>query len=394
MAYLQLNEDRFSMEYILKENCYYEESPLVNDKFLNSLTESEKMVLADLMGGATSKNAAKKLAKLNKKGTFLDLSSTNGDISKSKMYKPTKISLNLLKPIIEKGKGKGIVEAVTALQTCEAAMTNLEKNKAYFKKAYDTRDSANILAYQTIAVATVEFASIILINCTAFTENNTLIYRDPPKNSLMKNILYKNLAKFNDICRNNKLKLNEEFERKIEDFEFVHHEEAVTASALGTGIAALGSKLAGVGTAITGAAAASTPLAIGLGVLGVASAVIALVYLSRTLICYYYFKKIEISENLKYMSGMIEANGMAVNNGDPKSSRKVSERQTGLAAKLKKLGDALDNDNKQAQHNGINELKKEDMMTSRTIEDKINPDNRVEVTPRDNIQNPGDDLFI
>ena len=74
--------------------------------------------------------------------------------------------------------------------------------------------------------------------------------------------------------------------------------------------------------------------------------------------------------------------------------RKVSEKQRGLAAKLKKLGDALDNDNKQAQHNGINQLKKEDMMTSRTIEDKINPDNRQEVTPRNTISNPGDDLFI
>ena len=74
----------YYMEYILKDNCYYTESPLVEDKFLNSLNEAEKMVLADLMGGSTSKNAAKKLEKLNRKGTFLDLPSTNGNIQKSK----------------------------------------------------------------------------------------------------------------------------------------------------------------------------------------------------------------------------------------------------------------------------------------------------------------------
>lgn len=394
MAYLQINEDRFSMEYILKNNCYYNESPLIDDRFLNSLNEEEKMVLGDLMGGAASKNAAKKLQKLNRKGTFLDLPSTNGDVKKSKMYKPAKMALSLLKPVIEKGKGKNTVEAVTAFQTAETAMGNLEKNVRYFEKAYSTRDSANILAYQTIATATVEFISIILVNCTAFSENNSLIYRDPPKNSLVKNILYKNLVKFNDICRNNKLKLNEEFEKKIEDFKFIHNEEALAATAIGTGIASLGGKLAAIGSAAGGVVASSTPLAVGLGVLGVASAVIALVYLSRTLICYYYFKKVEISENLKYISGMVEANSVAVKNGDPKNSNRVSEKQSSMAAKLKKLGNALDEDNKQAEHNSINELKREDMMSSRTIEDKINPDNRVEVTPRDNINNPGDDLFI
>ena len=132
MSYLQINEDRFSMEYILKDNCYYTESPLVEDKFLNSLNEAEKMVLADLMGGSTSKNAAKKLEKLNRKGTFLDLPSTNGNIQKSKIYKTTKQCLSLLKPIIEKGKGKNTVEAVAAYQACEAAMGNLEKNIRYF----------------------------------------------------------------------------------------------------------------------------------------------------------------------------------------------------------------------------------------------------------------------
>lgn len=379
---MNMTPDRFSLDYIIQENHQDKNTTLVSSTFLNSLTEEQKMSLADMMGGSAMKNSEKKLAHLTKKGTFLDLPKTKGDIKKSKSYKTTKQCISMLKPIIEKAKGKNTVEAVTAFQNVEASMGNLEKNVKYFERAYQTNDSANILAYQTIAAATIEFASIILINSTAFTEANTLIYRDPPKNSLTKNILFKNLEKFNDICRNNKLKLNEDFEAKCEEYEMVHHE------AVG-----IGATLGGIGSAIGGLAASNTPAAIALGVLAVGSSILALVYLSRTLICYYYFKKIEISENLKYISGMVEANSLAVGNGNPRD-KSISQKQSGLASKLKKLGEALDNDNKQAQHNSIATLKKEDSKVSKGIEAKINPDNRQEVTPRDGIDNLGDDLFI
>jgi len=394
MSYIMnMSPDRFSLDYIIQENHYDQDTSLVSSKFLNSLTEEQKMSLADMMGGGAMKNSEKKLAHLNRKGTFLDLPNTKGDIKKSKAYKVTKQCLSMLKPITEKAKGKNTVEAVTAFQVCDAAVSNLEKNVKYFERAYQTNDAANILTYQTIAAAAIEFSSIILINCTSFTEQNVLVYRDPPKNSLQKNILFKNLEKFNDICRNNKLKLNEDFEAKCDEYNMVHHEAVLTTASLGAGAAALGGKLAGVGAAIGGIASGGGPAAIALGVLAAGSAVLALVYLSRTLICYYYFKKIEISENLKYVSGMVEANALAVGNGNPKD-KSVGQRQTALASKLKKLGEALDNDNKQAQHNSIATLKKEDAQVSRSIESKINPDNRQEVTARDGVDNLGDDLFI
>lgn len=385
MSYIMnMKPDRFSLDYIIQENHQDKDTNLISSVFLNSLTEEQKMSLADMMGSGAVKNSEKKLAHLNKKGVFLDLPMTKGDIRKSKSYPVTKQCISMLKPIMEKAKGKNTIEAITAFHSCEAAIGNLEKNVKYFEYAYNNNDSANILAYQTVAAAVIEFTSIILINCTRFTEEVTLIYTDPYKNSLSKNILYKNIEKFNDICRNNKLKLNEEFENKIEEYEMVHHESAVAATALGTGI---GSYVSGLGTTIAGATVAP-PVAAALGVLVIGSSILALIYLSRTLICYYYFKKIEISENLKYISGMVEANSLAVSNGNPKD-KKIGIRQSNLALKLKKLGNALDNDNKQAQHNSIATLKKEDTQISKNIESKINPDNRQEVT-----NNFNDNLFI
>lgn len=389
MAYLYTNPDRFSLSAILQENHYDTDSVLVSDKFLNMLTETEKMSLADMMSGSASKNSGKKLEVLNRKGTFLDLKQTEGNFSKSKAYPTTKQCLSLLKPIIERSKGKNTVEATKAYQCCETAMANLEKHRDYFEKAYKDNDAANILAYQTIAVATIEFASIILINCTVFDENGILKYQDPPNKSLAKNILFKNLEKFNDICRNNKLKLNEDFERKLEEFNMVHHES------IGAGLTAVGIKLASMGSVATGGlAAVSTPLAVGIGLGVVASSILALVYLSRTLICYYYFKKIQIAENLKYISGMIEANSASLNTKDPKASKRISSKQMSMASKLKKLGEVLDNDSKQAQHNGINQLKKEDTISSRDIENRLNPDSRDDVTAKNPINDPNDNLFI
>lgn len=387
MAYINdMNPDRFSLDYLLQENFYDKDSVLISSNFLASLDEAQKMELADMMGGRITRNSGKKLANLNRKGTFLDLPKCNGDIKKSKMYIPAKQALSLLKPIIEKAKGKNTVEAITAFQTCEASFGFLEKNVEYFKRAYSSNDSANILAFQSIAIAAMEFASIILINCTAITELNNLIYRDPPRNSLMKNILYKNLDKFNDICRNNKLKLNEEVDRKLEEYEMVYNENPLMAAGAAAG-------LKGMGTAALTAITASTPGLIALGAISVVSGLMALIYLSRTLICYFYYKKVEIGENLKYISGMVEANGMAVANGSPKD-KKVGARQSNLASKLKSLGEKLDNDNKQAQHNCMSALKNEDQKISRSIEVQINPDNRQEVTPRNNNDNLGDNLFI
>lgn len=391
MSYmLNVKPDRFSLDYLLQENFEYKDSTLVNPNFLASLNEAEKASLADMMGSGAADKAKKRLDHLNKKGAFLDLPKTKGDFKKSKGYKITKQTLSLMAPIMEKAKGKATVEAITAYQTCVAAVENLEKNVAYFEKAYRNFDSANILTYQTIATATIEFTSIVLINSTSFNEFNQIVFREPPRNSLSKNILFKNLNKFNDICRNNKLKLNEEIERKLDEYNMVYKEEAGSTTSI---LSTIGSKLIDFGKSATTAVKANKGVMIGLGVAALASSIIALVYLSRSLICYYYFKKIQISESLKYLSGMVEANSASVANGDPKN-KKVAAKQSAMAAKLKRMGESLDKDNKQAQHNSLARLKQDDMETSRSIETTVNPDNRQEVTPRDTINNPGDDLFI
>ena len=388
MSYIvETNPNRFSLDYLIQENFEDKNSVFVNPNFLATLNEAEKASLADMMGSGAAGKAKKRLEYLNKKGSFLDLPKTKGDIKKSKAYKTLKASLSLMAPIMEQAKGKNTIEGVTAYRTCVAAVENLEKNVRYFEKAYHDLDSANILTYQTIATAAIEFTSIVLINSTAFNEYNQIVFREPPRNSLSKNILFKNLNKFNDVCRNNKLKLNEEVERKLEEYSMIYNEDGAAATA------GLGSKLIEFGKNAFGAIKSNKGVMIGLGVAAIASSIIALVYLSRTLICYYYFKKIQISENLKYLSGMVEANSAAVANGNPKD-KKVAAKQSAMATKLKRLGESLDKDNKQAQHNSIARLKQDDMETSRTIEQTVNPDNRQEVTPRDTINNPDDDLFI
>jgi len=388
MSYIvETNPNRFSLDYLIQENFEDKDSVFANPNFLATLNEAEKASLADMMGSGAAGKAKKRLEYLNKKGSFLDLPKTKGDIKKSRAYKTLKASLSLMAPIMEQAKGKNTIEGVTAYRTCVSAVENLEKNVRYFEKAYRDLDSANILTYQTIATAAIEFTSIVLINSTAFNEYNQIVFREPPRNSLSKNILFKNLNKFNDVCRNNKLKLNEEVERKLEEYSMIYNEDGAEAAA------SIGTKLMEFGKNAFGAIKANKGVMIGLGVAAIASSIIALIYLSRTLICYYYFKKIQISENLKYLSGMVEANSAAVANGNPKD-RKVAAKQSAMATKLKRLGENLDKDNKQAQHNSIARLKQDDMETSRTIEQTVNPDNRQEVTPRDTINNPDDDLFI
>lgn len=400
MNNIQYREDRFSINYVLKENFEDNESFLVNDKFLNSLNEAEKISLADNAAGNALKSSRKRLEYLNKKGVYGDIPKTKGVVTKSECYKTIKSIFNLLDGILEPAKGANANEARKAYQACKFAMTNLENNRDYFVTAYNNNDSKIILLYQNIYAALVATLAIIVVDCVYIDENCNMTYQDIKKGTFDKSKVMKQIHNFNDTCRNNKLPGIKKFNEMMDEFdEYMMFNEASSNEFQKTINNGLKSAInlfksfkspksaykkvsdiyANIGNTeeTRKSPGGGAKFAAGLTVLaGLTAVTIGIIYVCRFLIAFFFYWKNDVAQSADYLGNVVYANSLS-NEHDPTKSGKVAEKQKKLAIKLKKVGAVLDSDYKQAQHNASLTIKKEDKNATKTIEDRINPDQNV-----------------
>lgn len=411
-------ENRFEIGYIIRENFLDEESFLTSEKFFNSLNEAGKMTVADMTTSRTMAVSKKRLEALNRRKVLGDIPHTKGNVLKSKFYKDTKNSINIMTNLYNQSHGMSLNEAKESIEICKFALENLEKNKTYFEDAFDNNDANIMLLYENTFGLVVSMTAIIIINTTEVDEKCNFKYRDFKKGLLKNNKLIKTIDKFNDMCRNKKLpelkRFNEHLNELDEDMMYNLNEEIEgTKIELGGFLKDAKNRLlvSGNNNGFKGAVknmwqGKDLPgmnyndnpnnFRKTLGKMGIiaafAAAAIAAIYVSRMGICYFFYKKNDIAQDAEYLSGVVQANSIA-NEYDPTKSGKVSEKQRKLSEKLKKLGKVLDSDSKQAEFNAINNLKREDKLNSQSIEKELEDSANPDIFPTDN-SSSGDNLFI
>lgn len=393
-------KDRFSLENVLMESCEYEDSIYKKDTFWAALDEESKIKVSDKIASKTLISTRKRLQYLNKKGVFGDIPKTKGCIAKSEYYKTVKSSINFLEGHLYKAKGSNVNEVKKAFEICRFALTNIERNRSYFEQGYRENDASVILLYQTTSALVIEMLAIIFINTMEIEDDLTIKYVDCKKGRFEKSKNIKQLDKFNDICKNNKLHEAKRFNESMSDYEFdnIYNEEIpnffdiAKHNVQNNGMYNTvfhpikniknkdGSKLSKVAS---------------IGVLAIVSAgaLYAIIMGIRQGIAYFFYKKNDISQSAGYLGDMVYANSLA-NEYDSTKSGKVSEKQKKLAIKIKKLGVALDSDNQQAEFNASNKLKDEDKKSSNYIEKQINPDTNDGGSSAMVTSTGNDDLFI
>lgn len=394
-------KDRFSIENVLMENCEYNDSIYKKDTFWAALNEEHKIKIADKIAARTLISTRKRLQYLNKKGVFGDIPKTKGCIAKSEYYKTVKSSINFLEGHLYKAKGFNVNEVKKAFEICRFALANIEKNHSYFEKGYRENDSSIILLYQTTSSLVIEMLAIIFINTMEIEDDLTIKYIDCKKGRFSKSKNIKQLDKFNDICRNNKLHEARRFNENMSDYDFsniYNEEENDNLFSLAKNTVqqnGMYKTLFHPFKTINSDESTKFSKGVSIGLLAVAGAgaLYALIMAIRQGIAYFFYKKNDISQSAGYLGDMVYANSLA-NEYDSTKSGKVSEKQKRLATKIKKLGVALDSDNQQAEFNAENKLKDEDKKSSNYIEKQINPDTNDGGSTAMTSSTGNDDLFI
>jgi hypothetical protein len=399
MNYINKKINKFDIEYVIKENCLDDKSILKNSKFWFNLDESDKINVANFTTTIQMKNSRKRLEYLNKKKIFHDIPQTKGIVSKSSLYKPTKKSLDILEFAINKSKGINQNEAIRAISVCKEGLKNLELNQKYFVEAYKENDATVMLTYQNVYSLIIVMTSYIYINCFKINDDCTIEYIDPAKNVLNKTLPLKEIEKFNETCRNKKLPEIRKFNETMEELDYnnIFNEADLTnENIFKPSDDAIKQKLNipdMLGNTFKGIKKAKDEAPKPLKFIGTAAiiigATIAIIHLIRNGIMFFYYKKNSIAKDLEFLSDQVEANAI-VGEHDPTKSGKVVKKQRELSKKIKKLGKELEDDFKDADFASQNSLKKEDSMTSKQLENNINPDN----DDGSQYTNSNDDLFI
>lgn len=399
-------KDRFCIENVLMENCEYQDSIYKKDTFWAALDEESKIKVSDKIASRTLVSTRKRLQYLNKKGVFGDIPKTKGCIAKSEYYKTVKSAINFLEGHLYKAKGSNVNEVKRAFETCKFALTNIEKNRSYFEKGYRENDASVILLYQTTSALIIDMVAIIFINTMEIDDKLNIKYVDCKKGRFDKSKNIKQLEKFNDLCRNNKLHDTKRFNEDISDYEFDNifneTENEKDASFSKINLAKQNVQNNGVFKTIfhpfknikdENSKTLSKAASISILAIVAAGTIYAIIMAIRQGIAYFFYKKNDISQSANYLGDMVYANGIA-NEYDTTKSGKVAEKQKKLAVKIKKLGVALDSDNQQAEFNAANKLKDEDKKSSNYIEKQINPDNNDGGSTAMSTAGSTDDLFI
>lgn len=380
------NVNRFSLSEVIKENFECDSSSIFKkDKFYNSLDESELMQVGDVVLTESIKSTKDQLAKLNKKGTYGDLPKSKGNILKSSYYKQIKSCLNITKYVYDSAHGQTLTEAKEALQICQFAAENLERNKDYFEKAFRDNDSKMMLTYLNNAAMLATLSVILIINTMEIDEKCNMDFKEFKPGLLKKNKCFKSLEKFNDLCRNKKFPEVKKFNEKMEEYDdqiWLHEEEN------NFNFQNLVKKGINMGNQyLSDNPKAKKTFAVLGGIVAASGIVAALVYMSRFAIMYFYYKKNTIAQDAEYLGMVVEANSLTAA-VETKKDGKVKAKQKRVSDKLNKLGKILDSDHKQAEFNASNVIKKQDTNSAEMIENDIVTDSN------SNPMSNNDNLFI
>jgi hypothetical protein len=284
------------------------ESPNWNYNRYKNLTEEAKVEVNDKVVTALFKDIKNKAFKLD----FSIFDNSKGDITKTDCYETVANALKFLNSLSKDVNNKELKQYI---QTIETALSNLEKNKANFGKAYSAQNRLLEYLYGSTGIAIIASTSYLVSVCVEVIKN--------PKNGFYectidettkigKNCNLESLKKFNTMCANGQLTMAFSKLLKVKN-------ESIYVT---------------VGTT-----------------LGIIMLIILLI---REVVFGYYYIRVSISSYLEQLSKFILLNASKVTDSNVKS------KQENIAKRLYTLSQKIAVDQKVATDRADDESKKSD----------------------------------
>ena len=246
---------------------------------------------------------------------FGEIPSTRGDITKLSNYNKLKECMSLMKDMLKHFK-----EADKPVDILVEAISNIESRTNLWKRCYNLDIEFGMIIYNTIVLAIIESTSYILSMCVDFLKSPTSdsfeIVVDRGKLNKSKNhMLFESLEKFNSSCRKGQL------DKAVE-----------------------GCVKANVKNFSGG---------VGLTIISVLAIIIAIIPIIKELVFLFYYTRVKASDYFEAQSNLLEINAYNLESGDRirtgEDAKKIAEKQMAVAARFRKISNAIAVDAKTAE---------------------------------------------
>lgn len=260
---------------------------------------------------------------------FGDIPGTKGDITKLAAYTRLLDTANTVKEIMKhfnQPTEKNIDQVTLAIE-------NIATRRDLFMKAYITNMELPIIIYNTMTMASVMSLSYMISNCIDFIKTPTTDSFDMviERNSVVKtnqHLLFNNLKKFNDSCKNRDLDKALDFVIKSGSKQF-----------LGSGAVLLGQGIALIGILLN------------------------IVPILRELVYFYYYNRVRVSDYFAIQADLLQMNTYNLEHNRPNMSKdekdKIIKKQLTIIKAFRAVSDKISIDCKQSEISATKDLVKD-----------------------------------
>ena len=254
---------------------------------------------------------------------FGTIPNSRGDITKIDNYEQLVDCINIIGEILQEYK-----QPTDSIEIIQIALQNMIDRTDLFTKAYKLNVEMPIIIYNTITLAIVSSVSYMITACIEFTkmpeDRGFDIALD--KTAVLKskeNILFKDLAKFNNMCARGDFDKAMDYVIKQNANQFVGGTFAYSAS----------------------------------GVVVVLGLILLIIPTIRELIFFFYYSRAKVSDYFDAQANLLT---MIENNlsRDEKTRKEIANSQRKVADRFRKISNTFKVTNKTAEQKATNEINK------------------------------------
>lgn len=339
-------------------------------KVLLSVNEADQNVIMQSLASKLYQHIINKIDDVD----FGTIPMSKGDITKIQNYEQLTDCLNILNQILQ-----NYHQDVTPVDTVNITLQNMIDRKTTFMKAYQLNVEFPIVVYNTITLSIISAVSLLISSHIEFikmadNKGYDIAFDKASRNKSKDKLLFNQLVKFNKMCSNGDLDKTIDYAMK-NNIKSKHEAMEVQQEVnIGAAAASVASKVPVVGTSIAGFFGAH-PIIAGIG--AVILGLIALIYLIRALVYYFYYAKVKLSDYFDEQSSLLYMNATNIENSLTRDDRKkadTAKKQKAIADFFRKLSDKLKVKDRDAEDKARKDIKKSD-------EEKLNIDDVVSDIP-------------
>lgn len=267
---------------------------------------------------------------------------SKGDITKLSNYSKMVECLSIMRELLVKYK-----QPTTPIDTINTAINNVVVRRELFEKCFKFNLELPVVLYSSIVMGIVGSLSLMISSCIEFIKTPsqdtfTISIDKTAAAKTMENLLFVNLAKFNNACNKGDVDktINNLLANKVRGVKEASFDMGKAAK-IGLGIVA------------------------GLGILSIASLVV--LPMLRDLIFFFYYNKTKLSEYFEVQADLLTMNAYNLETNNTMSQEekdKIIKKQITIAGNFRKLSNKLMVNNKESENKANREIMSTKKMTA------------------------------